>query len=143
MKVLVINGPNINMLGIREKEVYGKRSYDNLVDTIKEYAKELDIDTQVYQSNSESEIIGFIQKAIGTYDGIVINPGAYTHYSYAIADAIAAVSIPTVEVHLTNIFARDKFRHESVTAPVLIGQICGFSFYGYHMALSALKNFKA
>lgn len=140
MKVLVINGPNINMLGIREKEVYGKRSYDNLVDKINEYAKELDINVQICQSNSESEIIGFIQQAIGKYDGIVINPGAYTHYSYAIADAISAVSIPTVEVHLTNVFARDKFRHESVTASVSIGQICGFSFYGYNMALCALKN---
>ncbi len=140
MKVLILNGPNLNMLGIRETEIYGKKSYDDLIDKINGYAKELKIDVKIYQSNSESEIIDIIQKAIGSFDGIIINPGAYTHYSYAIAHALAAVSIPAVEVHLTNVFARDNFRHESVTAPKCIGQICGFSFFGYYMALSALKN---
>lgn len=138
MKVLIINGPNLNFLGIREKGVYGSTTYEEMCSYLFKKAKNLQIDLDILQSNIEGEIIGFIQGAYGKYDGIVINPGAYTHYSIAIFDALKSVSIKTVEVHLSNIHAREEFRHKSVTAPACIGQICGFGKYGYVMALNAL-----
>lgn len=138
MKLLVINGPNINFLGIREKNIYGTKNYEDLCNYIKKEAKELGVEVEVLQSNIEGEIIGYIQAAYGKYDGIVINPGAYTHYSIAIYDALKAVSIKTVEVHISNIHSREEFRRKSVTAPACIGQICGFGFYGYIMAIMAL-----
>lgn len=140
MKILVINGPNINFLGIREKAVYGSKDYNALCEYIKNEAKPLNVDVTIVQSNLEGEIINFIQDAYEKYDGIVINPGAYTHYSYAIFDALKSVSIKTVEVHISNIHKREEFRRKSVTAPACVGQICGFGFYGYIMAMMALKE---
>lgn len=142
MKILVINGPNINFLGIREKNIYGNQTYEDLVNYIKATAKALNIEADTFQSNIEGEIINTIQAAYGKYDGIVINPGAYTHYSIAIYDALSSVSINIVEVHISNIHKREEFRRKSVTAPACVGQICGFGFYGYEMALLALKNLK-
>ena len=142
MKILVINGPNINFLGIREKNIYGNQTYEDLVNYIKATAKALNIEADMFQSNIEGEIINKIQAAYGKYDGIVINPGAYTHYSIAIYDALSSVSMNIVEVHISNIHKREEFRRKSVTAPACVGQICGFGFYGYEMALLALKNLK-
>lgn len=140
MKIKVINGPNINFLGIREKDIYGENDYKSLCEFIKKQAKELDIKVEIFQSNIEGEIINEIQSSYKDFDGIVINPGAYTHYSIAIYDALISVNIKTVEVHLSNIYAREEFRHKSVTAPACIGQISGFGFLGYKFALEALKN---
>ena len=140
MKIMVINGPNIDMLGIREPDIYGENTYANLLEMLKEYAEEKNID-----------IVGEIVNAIHTayfdgFDGIVINPAAYTHYSIAIADAIKAVDTPCVEVHLSNISARDEFRKISYTAQNCVGQIAGFGFFGYKMAVDALidriKNYE-
>ncbi|MDU3352127.1 MAG: type II 3-dehydroquinate dehydratase, partial [Clostridium sp.] len=115
MKVLVINGPNLNMLGVREKGIYGTKDFQDVCDYIKEEGQKRNIDIKLFQSNIEGEIINEIHKAYyEKYDGIIINPGAYTHYSYAIMDAIKAVNIKTVEVHLSNIHAREEFRHKSV-----------------------------
>lgn len=141
MKILVVNGPNINFLGIREKNIYGKNTYKDLCDYVESEGKKLGVEVEVVQSNSEGEIIDFLQDAYSKkVDGIVINPGAYTHYSIAIYDALKGVNIPTVEVHISNIHTREEFRRKSVTAPACIGQICGFGFYGYIMGIMALKN---
>lgn len=140
MKILLINGPNINMLGIREKHIYGQTNYKQMCIYIKEKAEELKQEIDIVQSNIEGEIINFIQDAYGKYDGIIINPGAYTHYSIAIYDAIMSVQIPTIEVHISNIHKREEFRHKSVTAAACVGQMCGFGIYGYIMAIMALIN---
>lgn len=140
MKVLVINGPNINMLGIREKEVYGNLDYEGLCSYIKNGAKRINVEIDIFQSNIEGEIINRIHDSLGKYHGIVINPGAYTHYSLAIHDAIKAVSIPTLEVHISNIYAREEFRRKSVISPACIGQITGLGYYGYILAIMALSN---
>lgn len=140
MKILVINGPNINMLGIREKKIYGSLSYPKLIELIEEKSRELNIRVECFQNNIEGEIINKIQSTYGEYDGIIINPAAYTHYSIAILDAIKSVSIPTIEVHLSNIHAREDFRHRSVTASACIGQISGFGSFGYLMALDYFKE---
>ncbi len=140
MKIMVINGPNINLLGVREPEIYGAKTYSDLEKYIEDYAEEHGIETVVVQSNGEGEIIDFIHHALGNYDGIVINPGAYTHYSYAIHDALSSVALPAVEVHLSNIHKREEFRHKSVTAPACIGQICGLGFRGYVLAIEYLKD---
>lgn len=138
MNITVINGPNINFLGMREKNIYGVKTYEELCKFIREEASKLGVDVSIYQENSEGEIINIIQKAFGITDGIVINPGAYTHYSYAIYDAIKSVEINTIEVHISNIYKREEFRHKSVIAPACIGQISGFGFYGYKYAMEAL-----
>ncbi len=138
MKILVINGPNINMLGSREPDVYGKMDYKALETGIKEYAAEKGVQADIYQSNIEGEIVDRIQTAADIYDGIVINPAAYTHYSIAILDALKAVDIPAVEVHISHIAQRDEFRHKSVTAAGCIGQIAGFGFNSYYLAIDAL-----
>ena len=141
MKVLLINGPNLNMVGIREKNIYGTEDFAAICDKIQDAAQNRGIDLTMRQSNLEGEIVTWIQQAyFDKCDGIILNPGAYTHYSYAIYDAIKAVSIPTVEIHLSNIHARDEFRKKSVTAAACIGQICGFGSYGYVMAMDALIN---
>lgn len=140
MKILVINGPNLNMLGVREPSVYGAMSYEKLSESIKSYAKSKNVDVTVMQSNVEGEIVTCIQQALGVYDGIVINPGAFTHYSYAILDALLSVSLPTVEVHISNIHKREEFRHKSVTVQACIGQICGFGLRGYKMAIDFLSG---
>jgi len=140
MKILVINGPNINMLGIREKNIYGNLSYPKLVEMIEKKSEKLRITIECFQNNIEGEIINKIQSAYGVYDGIIINPAAYTHYSVAILDAIKSVSIPTIEVHLSNIHSREEFRHRSVTASACVGQISGFGPHGYLMALDYLNE---
>lgn len=141
MKLMVINGPNINMLGIREKEIYGSRDYNDICNYIKNEGKKRGHEITLYQSNIEGEIINYIQKAyFEGYEGIIINPGAFTHYSYAIHDAIKSVNIPTVEVHISNVHKREDFRKISVTAPACIGQISGFGELGYILAMDALNK---
>lgn len=138
MKILVINGPNINMLGLREPDVYGKKDYSSLLESFDGLARRLGITVDVYQSNIEGEIVGRIQLARGVYDGIVINPGAYTHYSIAILDALKAADVPAVEVHISNIYDREEFRKISVTAAGCIGQVSGLGFDSYLLAIEGL-----
>lgn len=140
MKFLVINGPNLNMLGTREPEKYGTTTLADIEKEITAHAKEKGVEVDFYQSNIEGEIVTAIQKAKGIYDGIVINPAAYTHTSVALRDAILAIELPTVEIHLSNIHTREEFRHHSYTAPVCVGQITGFGKFGYIMALDAIIN---
>lgn len=141
MKLMVLNGPNLNFLGIREKQVYGSMQYEDACRYITEQAEMLGHTVTVLQSNSEGALIDALQQAYyDKVEGIVINPGAYTHYSYALHDAIKGNGIPTVEVHLSNIHAREAFRRTSVTAPACIGQICGFGVFGYVMAMQALTR---
>lgn len=139
-KILVINGPNLNLLGKREPAIYGDKSLDDLNQQLSKLAKELKLNLCFFQSNHEGEIIDFIQNESESAQGMVINPGAYTHYSIAIRDAIAAANIVTVEVHISNIHDREEFRSKSVIAPVCIGSIVGFGFYGYAMALSYFSD---
>ena len=141
-KILVINGPNLNMLGIREPEIYGTETLEDIQEALASLTRDQGLPAiiEFFQSNHEGEIIDRIHSAYGEKDGIIINPGAFTHYSYAILDAIKAVQIPTVEVHMSNIAGRDSFRHESVIAPACIGQVAGFGGYGYVMALLGLLN---
>ena len=139
MKILIINGPNLNMLGIREPEKYGNETLADINDEIKKYCDDNNITVEFYQSNIEGEIINKIHSARGNFDGIVINAGAFTHYSYAIRDAIPIAQMPVVEVHLTNVHSREEFRHKSVIAPVCKGQICGFGSNSYLVAVRALE----
>lgn len=141
MKIMLINGVNLNFLGIREVGIYGNKNYDSICVEACEYAKGKNVDLTCVQSNVEGEIVNFIQKAYTEkYDGIIINPGAFTHYSIAILDAIKSVNLPCIEVHLSNVHNREEFRKNSVTAPACIGQICGFGAYGYKMAIDALVS---
>ena len=141
MKLLIINGPNINFLGIREKAVYGTQSYDALLKMIEGKAKEMDVKVEVFQSNHEGAIIDRIQDAYsdGT-EGIVINPGAYTHYSYAIRDALASIRMPKIEIHISDIMQREAFRHVSVTAEVCNEQIKGLGLDGYLVAMENCRD---
>lgn len=141
MKILVINGVNMNMLGSRETEKYGTMTLKDLEKDLYAFSFELGIDIETFQSNFEGEIVEKIHSAKDNFDGIVINAGAYTHTSVAIRDAISAVNIPTVEVHMTNIYKREEFRHHSYLAPVCIGQISGFGADSYKLGLKAIKNF--
>ena len=138
MKILIINGPNMNMLGIREPDIYGKRTYTQLVETLRAYCEERGVDCGFFQSNHEGAIIDAIQAAYGVYDAIVINPAAYTHTSIAIADALRAVAIPTVEVHLSDVQAREEYRRVSYTAEACIRVIAGRGFSGYTDAVQFL-----
>ncbi len=138
MKILIINGVNMNMLGIREPEKYGTTTLKDLEKDLYAYSFELGIDIETYQSNHEGEIVEKIQSAYENFDGIVINPAAYTHTSVAIRDAISAVDIPTVEIHMTNIQAREDFRQKSLIAPVCVAQICGFGTESYKLGLKGL-----
>jgi len=139
MKILVINGPNLNLLGTREPEIYGSTTLKDIEDEILEYSKTFDnVEVDFFQSNHEGEIVDKIQGAKGVYDGIIINPAAYTHTSVAIADALKAISLPAVEIHLSNIQSREKFRKKSLTAPCCIGQIAGFGKDGYFAGLFCL-----
>lgn len=140
MKILVINGPNINMLGIREKEIYGSGSYDDLCDLIKKHADEKNIDVTLFQSNHEGDIVDEIQKAYKKFDGIVINPAAYTHTSVAILDALSAVKIPTVEVHISDVSKREDFRQISYVRFVAEKTIMGKGFSGYLEAMDYLSE---
>jgi 3-dehydroquinate dehydratase-2 len=137
-KVLVLHGPNLNMLGIREPGVYGSVTLEAINQNLNQLAKQHAMELDIVQSNHEGELIDQIHRAFGVKDGIVINPGAFTHYSYAISDALSSVSLPTIEVHLSNIHSRESFRHQSVIAPVVVGQIAGFGAYGYELGLLAL-----
>ncbi len=138
-KICVIHGPNINFTGIREKGVYGTLAFDEINSEIKLKAEELGFEAEIFQSNYEGAIIDKIQECFSNKDGIIINPGAYTHYSYAIRDALASIDIPVIEIHMSNIHKREEFRHTSVTVPVCIGQLCGFGWKGYLLALEAMK----
>jgi len=140
MKLLIINGPNLNMLGIREPKKYGTITLADIEKELYAYSFELGADIETFQSNCEGNIIDKIQQAFTNFDGILINPGAYTHTSVAIRDAISSVNIPTVEVHMTNIYAREEFRHHSYIAPVCIGHIVGFGSNSYKLGMSALVN---
>ena len=135
MKFLIINGPNLNLLGKREPGIYGDESYDALCQMVKAYALEHGSTAECFQSNHEGAIVDAIQQAEGVYDAIVINPGAFTHYSIAILDALKAVDVPCIEVHISNVHQREEFRHKSVTAPACVGQVYGLGLYGYEAAM--------
>lgn len=135
MKFLIINGPNLNLLGKREPGIYGQESYEALCALVKDYAAGHGSTADCFQSNHEGAIIDAIQQADGVYDAIVINPGAYTHYSYAILDALKAISVPAYEVHISHIDQREAFRSISVTAPACVGQLYGHGLQGYLMAM--------
>ncbi|MGM0507740.1 MAG: type II 3-dehydroquinate dehydratase [Fusobacteriota bacterium] len=140
MEVLIINGVNLNLLGIREPDVYGTLNLKQMESKINDHAEKLGIDLKTYQGNTEGEIIKKIHKAYEEkIDYIIINPAAHTHYSIAIRDALSGVDIPTIEVHISNVYNREEFRKKSVIAPVCIGQITGFSYYGYLMALDYIN----
>ncbi|SFV61990.1 3-dehydroquinate dehydratase II [hydrothermal vent metagenome] len=135
MKIVVIQGPNLNMLGIREQNIYGPMKLDDIHAQMEAFAKQNNVEIEFFQSNLEGEIVDRLQECLGDATGIIINPAAYTHTSIAIRDAISAIQIPTVEVHLSNIHQREEFRHTSLTAPVCAGQIVGFGPFGYHLAM--------
>ena len=140
MKLLVINGVNLNMLGVREPDLYGKKDYASLVREIKGHAREIGVKVRCVQSNCEGRIVTYIQRALGRYDGIVINPGAYTHTSVAILDALKAVMIPTVEVHLTDVDNREDYRKVSYVSEYAFLRVTGKGFAGYLEAMDALKE---
>lgn len=139
MKILVINGPNLNMLGIREPDIYGKGSYPELCETIRSACRAMDVNVEIFQSNHEGALVDAIQGAYGAYDGIVINPAAYTHTSVAILDALKAVALPAVEVHLSDVSAREGFRQVSYAGMACIATVAGKGFAGYKEALDILK----
>lgn len=134
--ILIVNGPNLNLLGTREPQTYGTQTLEQINAKLSKIAKRLGLEVKFFQSNSEGEIIDFLHREAATAEGMIINPGALSHYSYAIRDAITSVDIDTVEVHLSNIHSREEFRRLSVIAPVCRGQVTGFGAYGYAMALS-------
>lgn len=141
MKILVLNGPNLNLLGTREPEKYGRQTLEDIENFVREKAKKFNIEIDFEQTNIEGELVTKIQNAKGIYDGIILNPAAYTHTSVAIRDALLAVEIPTVEIHLSNIYKREEFRHTSLTAPACIGQITGFGMASYKLGLLALYDY--
>ena len=138
LRVLVINGPNLNMLGKREPEIYGSQTLDEMMQALTNYANEKSIELTHFQSNSEAELITKIHSAYGEIDHIIINPAAFTHTSIALRDALLSVSIPFTEVHLSNIYQREAFRHHSYFSDVAVGVLCGFGAHGYTMAIDAL-----
>jgi len=140
MKVVVIQGPNLNMLGVREQNIYGAMKLEDIHAQMKSFADQAKVEIEFFQSNLEGEIVDRIQECIGDADGIIINPAAYTHTSIAIRDAIAAVQIPTIEVHLSNIYQREDFRHKSLIAPVCAGQITGMGPFSYHLAMVGMTQ---
>jgi 3-dehydroquinate dehydratase-2 len=143
MQFLVLHGPNLNLLGTREPGLYGPLTLSDVDGRLRAWAATQGIEINIIQSNHEGVLIDAIQRAAGRADGIVINPGGYTHSSVAIRDSIAAVKLPTIEVHLSNIHAREEFRHKSLIAPVCRGQICGLGWIGYRLALEALMEERA
>jgi 3-dehydroquinate dehydratase-2 len=142
MKILFLNGPNLNLLGTREPEVYGRLTLADIEAQVRERAAQLKVAVEFRQSNQEGELVGWIQEAKGKFEVIVINAAAYTHTSVALRDAISAVGVPTIEIHLSNIHAREEFRHKSLIAPVCRGQICGFGAKSYILGLEAAIDVK-
>ena len=140
MKIAIIQGPNLNMLRIREQHIYGSMSLEQIHDQLKNAAAQNGIEVEFFQSNLEGEIVDRIQECLGTVDGIMINPAVYSHTSIAIKDALSAVSMPVVEVHISNIYKREEFRQKSITAGASTGVISGFGPFGYHMGLIALMQ---
>jgi 3-dehydroquinate dehydratase II len=140
MKILFLNGPNLNLLGQREPEMYGRVSLEDIEGQVRERAKKLGVQVDFRQSNAEADLVGWIQEARGKHDSIVINAAAYTHTSIALRDAISAVAVPTIEIHLSNVHAREEFRHKSMIAPVCRGQISGFGAFSYVLGLEAAVN---
>jgi 3-dehydroquinate dehydratase-2 len=140
-KILLIHGPNLNLLGEREPDIYGQVTLEEINRRLTALAAERGAELRAMQSNGEGGIIDAIQEARAWADGLMINPGAFTHYSLAIRDALAAVALPAVEIHLSNVFAREEFRHRSVIAPVCIGSLCGFGWRGYEIGLTGLLDF--
>ena len=140
MKILVVNGPNLNMLGVREPAHYGTQTLPEIEAALRAQADEMGVELGFVQSNIEGELVTLIQQALGVYDGIILNAGAYTHTSIAIRDAVAAVKLPTVEVHLSNVFGREEFRHHSHLSAVCVGCICGFGTDSYKLALIGLAD---
>jgi 3-dehydroquinate dehydratase-2 len=140
VRILILNGPNLQLLGRREPGVYGRGTLDDLEQRLRATAAQLGLEVVCRQSNHEGELVEWIGEAAGTFDGIVINPAAYTHTSVAIRDAVSASGIPTVEVHISNVHAREEFRHRSLTAAVCLGQVVGLGFGGYEWALRALAE---
>lgn len=138
--IAVIHGPNLNLLGRREPEVYGLKDIQKINEEIKDKASSLDINVEIFQSNFEGEIVEFIQKGINKYKGIVINPAGLSHYSIVLRDALTAVQLPVIEVHISNIYKREEFRHYSVIAPIAVGQISGLGSQGYIYALDAINK---
>ena len=139
-KILVMHGPNLNLLGKRETEIYGQITLEEINEQLKTLAEEIGVSVEFCQSNSEGELVTEIQKAMGKYEALVINPGAYTHTSIALRDAIAGVGVPTVEVHLSNIYQREEFRKKSMLADIVVGQITGFKVDSYLLGLRAAAN---
>ena len=140
MKIVVIQGPNLNMLGIREQNIYGSMKLEDIHSQMKSFAGQNKLEIEFFQSNLEGEIVDRIQECMGDANGIIINPAAYTHTSIAIRDAISAVQLPTLEVHLSNIHQREEFRHKSLIAPVCAGQIIGMGPFGYHLAMVGMTQ---
>ena len=137
MKLLFLNGPNLNLLGTRQPEIYGRTSLKDIETSVRARAKQLGAEVDFRQSNSEGELVGWIQATKGEFDTIILNAAAYTHTSIAIRDAIAAVGIPTIEIHLSNVQAREEFRHRSLIAGVCVGQLSGFGLFSYVLAVEA------
>jgi len=140
MKIVVIQGPNLNMLGHRDQNIYGPMKLEDIHAQMKGYADKNKLEIEFFQSNLEGELVDRIQECIGDADGIIINPAAYTHTSIAIRDALSAVKLPALEVHLSNIHQREEFRHKSLTAPVCAGQIVGMGPFGYHLAMVGMTQ---
>ncbi|MCJ7839343.1 type II 3-dehydroquinate dehydratase [Lederbergia sp. NSJ-179] len=142
MKILVLNGPNLNLLGEREPGIYGEDSLEQLEKNLDHVCQEEELEVDFFQSNYEGALLDALHGAKEKgYEGIIMNPGAFTHYSIALRDGIASIDLPVVEVHISNVYAREEFRSKSVTAPVSIGQITGFGLYGYELALLAIKQY--
>ena len=140
MKIVVIQGPNLNMLGVREQHIYGPMKLEQIHEQMKNFASDNGIEIEFFQSNLEGEIVDRIQECLGDADGIIMNPAAYSHTSIAIRDAIAAVQLPVIEVHISNIHAREEFRRHSITAEVCAGVIAGVGPFGYHLAMVAMTQ---